>query len=392
MGRRQFMLSTLALAVQGAFASGPGKVGKFGTYAPVKFPLGAQFLMMTYGSCGGGPTIGGQGGSASVTSSINGGSSGATNLFNLYSDGGLLRVRWGADIEQSFGVYTTTTLDAQIALLKGFGKKFYILVDTQTYNDAVGQSWVPDYMRADTSTYGGLTNHGGETLKNGATGAYGVIWWNANVYARWVAFITAMANKYKSDASFGGFMLGESSCAYTAADITAAGGTAGLEQIYKNQMSDLATAFGSKNLIFPNLNFLPGDNGTAVGDLNTWLQNNGYNGGGELEFPVTQLPQYPKNVSANTSANYDASGVAASWANWPRTLGQKVYTFTDITVQWGVSTGFTQQMAQRILNYAAYLGVDMISFNTVFVGGDTLASQVTNGYGPLLGQNYLKTQ
>ncbi len=312
------------------------------------------------------------------------GGSGAGSLWAQANVAGCnLPIRWQA-IETSLGVYDWSAIDAIIAAVQGqnANAKFILNFRFNNYSGTGTQSWVPAYIRADSVTYGGSVGNGGEVTN---ASNWFPVWWNMALFARWQAFIDAAATKYKSNAAIELIEgIDETTAAYSAAQISTAGGTAFFEANAKAQYSYLKTAFGAKP-VFIKMNFLPGDNGAAIADLLSWASTNGYNFQNEMAAPTAAIAtaQYPAIAGSISTVTLDANQVTGR--SWP--VGQLRYENTEYqtTSTWG-TLGYNYTDAINMLNWAAYMGLDYYSVtNTSSTTVGALAVML-----PLITMGYLR--
>lgn len=218
-------------------------------------------------------------------------------------DGVSCAIRWSS-IETSLGVYDWTFLDSLVNDAKNnFNKEIAFYLFTSAFLGT--SSYVPAYIRADHVTYGGSVGHGGEVRNSALTNYLWVNWDNANLVARFQAFITALANRYKGQIAY--LYLDEF---WTDVELAAAtnftGGATGIKDAQKAYYSHAYNAFeGSSTLVFCKFNYLRTASADELADtleVNTWAKNNGMNFSQELASPYPYDWMYPKPVGATINS------------------------------------------------------------------------------------------
>lgn len=307
-----------------------------------------------------GVTLDGVAGDSSINTASWGGS-GAGNVFAQTNVSGcLMKVRWGA-IETALNTYDFTNLETIIAQVAAHGGKCILKLCNNHYSSAT-KSFLPAYIVADSVTYGGAVGSGGSVFDAGGTAAF-IIWWNANVYARWQAFITAVANQYKNDSRIELIIgIDETASSYQAGDITNAGGPSGFVTTYENIYSYLKSSFGTMPVMIP-MNYIPGDDGsgTNMGNLLTWASANNYHYCTEMAAPssAAATSQYPAIAGSISTAKLDTNQTTGR--SWPLALLRMEYTEYSGTSTWGSTNGYNYTDAINILNWASYMNLDYYS-------------------------------
>lgn len=214
-------------------------------------------------------------------------------------------VRWRL-LETSFGTYNFAPVIAALNRCQALGKRMIVRVVCKVYDGNItdpggaipvsGNIAIPDYIPADSATYGGTAFRGGiYPVYIGGTGlGWGAQFENAAVMARWKALVTAAGAAFGNHPAFAGW-TGPDESARSAwngsslpAGMTFATVSSANREIYQHD----ATTFGASK-VWPCINYidstaaLPAANDATIAEQ-TWAAQQGYNIAFSDTYPVPE--------------------------------------------------------------------------------------------------------
>lgn len=179
------------------------------------------------------------------------------------TEGVVWLLRWG-DIETSAGVYNWAPLIAALDYCQTQGIPLVPRIYTKSYANAVDPptiKCVPDDIKADHTTYGGVSGSGGmRRVYIGSTwSGWGAMFDNASVNARFRTFFSAMVAAVGSHPALAGYMYDESTWGcFDGTAMPAGVTTASIDTTMRALYDYMRVAAGAKP-VWPNINYLDGD-------------------------------------------------------------------------------------------------------------------------------------
>lgn len=233
------------------------------------------------------------------------GGTGTNNLLRQTGvDGIELRTAW-RHTETALGVYDFTYLESNLTKALGWGKKGALSLNTTAYYPSEPYSYAPDYIRADSATYGANGGQLQSTPTDGNSQYNTVNMWNANVFNRFKAWIDALAVQFNGRIEY--VIFGEMCTQITAAEVAAVGGKAAIAA-KQLEIYDYIQSKFTGTTVFIAMNYLSGTAPTKqeVYDNLNYHKTTGRTGAAELAFPTSnqKFPNYTPSIS---NAHLDAT-------------------------------------------------------------------------------------
>lgn len=290
-----------------------------------------------------------------LTSNFYGGSGNDNMYRQAGTDGARLQMRW-SKIETSQGVYNWANIDIALAEMASLGKRVGISILVPSFQNDF--SYLPQYIRDDNVTYGGVAA-GGEMIPERGAGRK-VIWWNNNLFNRWKLFIDSMAARYKNDDRLAYVHIDEFVTEISNADViaasTAIGGAATvaagglvIRDTQRAYYTYLANAFSPKTT-FCQFNYLSGDFGgfNVLANIQ-WAYDEGLNFAYEHALPTPYNRLYPFQNGGTITAPELTVNI-----NLAKSLGFKKMLMTTDVIGSTWARYEAWQMA-NMLRYAAFV-------------------------------------